>query len=333
MPFVLPEAAEQRQASGKQKRIFQELTRVRRPNLTVEIAGLKLKNPVLTASGTFGFGTEYTPFVDLNRLGAIVIKSLTLKPREGNPTPRIVETPAGILNSIGLQNPGVDCFLAEHLPYLRQFPTPVIASIAGNTVEEYVAVAERLTGAVGISALEVNISCPNVKQGGLQFGVDPSGAAQVTRAVKAVTNLPVIVKLTPNVTSIAEMAVAVAEAGADALSLINTLSGMAIDIHRHRPVLGNITGGLSGPAIRPVAVRAIWEVYQVVKIPLIGMGGIVCAADALEFILAGARAVAVGTANFLNPCATTEILEGIEHYLEEKGIADINELVGAAHNF
>lgn len=306
---------------------------MRKPNLTVEIAGLKLKNPVLTASGTFGFGAEYTPFVDLSRLGAIVVKSLTLKPREGNPPPRIVETPAGILNSIGLQNPGVERFLGEHLPYLRQFSTPVIVSIAGNTIEEYVAAAEKLAGANGVSALELNISCPNVKQGGLQFGVDPLGAAEVTRAVKRAADLPVIVKLSPNVTSITGMAEAVAEAGADAISLINTLSGMAIDIYRRRPVLGNITGGLSGPAIRPVAVRAVWEVYRAVKLPLIGMGGIACTADAIEFIMAGARAVAVGTANFLNPRATIEIVEGIERYLEENGMGDINELVGAAHSF
>ncbi|MEW5899305.1 MAG: dihydroorotate dehydrogenase [Bacillota bacterium] len=306
---------------------------MKKPNLAVEIAGLKLKNPVLTASGTFGFGAESTPLLDLNRLGAVVVKSRTLKPREGNPTPRLVETPAGILNSIGLQNPGVDSFLTEHLPSLRQFATPVIVSIAGNTVEEYAAVAEKLSRAAGIAALEVNISCPNVEQGGLQFGADPAGAAEVTRAVKGATGLPVIVKLSPNVTSIAEIAWAVAEAGADTLSLINTLTGMAIDVHRRRPVLGNLTGGLSGPAVRPVAVRAVWEVYQVVRVPIIGMGGIVCAADALEFILAGARAVAVGTANFLNPRATIEILEGIEHYLEENEIADINELVGAAHIF
>ncbi len=302
-----------------------------KPNLTVDIAGLRLKNPVLTASGTFGFGSEYAPFVDLNRLGGIVVKGLTLEPRLGNPPPRMVETPAGILNSIGLQNPGVDCFLAEHLPFLRQFATPVIANIAGNSLQEYVAVAEKLTGASGIAALEVNISCPNVKRGGLQFGADPSAAAQVTRAVKKATTLPVIVKLSPNVTSIGEVARAVAEAGADALSLINTLAGMTIDIRRRRPALGNITGGLSGPAIRPVAVRAVWEVYQAVKLPIIGMGGIVCAADALEFIMAGARAVAVGTANFLNPGATMEILSGIERFLEENEIGDINELVGIAH--
>jgi dihydroorotate dehydrogenase (NAD+) catalytic subunit len=302
-----------------------------KPNLTIEIAGLKLKNPVLTASGTFGFGFEYAPYVDLNRLGAIVVKGLTLKPRAGNPPPRIVETPAGILNSIGLHNPGVDYFLAKHLPYLRQFATPVIVNLAGNTIEEYVAVAEKLSGAAGIVALEVNISCPNVKQGGLQFGADPFRAAEVTRAVKEKTDLPVIVKLSPKVTSIAEVARASASAGADALSLINTLSGMAIDINQRRPVLGSITGGLSGPAIRPVAVRAVWEVYEVVKLPVIGMGGIFSAADALEFIMAGARAVAVGTANFLNPRATIEVLEGIEQFLEENGIEDIRELVGVAH--
>lgn len=302
-----------------------------KPGLAVEIAGLKLKNPVLTASGTFGFGTEYAPFFDPGRLGAIVLKSLTLLPRGGNPPPRLIETPAGILNSIGLQNPGIDRFLSEYLPSLRQLGTPLIVSIAGEEPGEYAALAARLAGVPGIAALEVNISCPNVKKGGLQFGADPLAAAEVTRAVKAGCGLPVIVKLTPNVTSIAEVAMAVAAAGADALSLINTLSGMAIDVARRRPALGNVTGGLSGPAVRPVAVRAVWEVYRAVKIPLIGMGGIVSAADALEFILAGARAVAVGTAHFLNPRAALEVLAGIERYLEDHGIKDINELVGAAH--
>jgi dihydroorotate dehydrogenase (NAD+) catalytic subunit len=304
---------------------------VGKPGLAVEIAGLKLQNPVLTASGTFGFGAEYAPFVELDRLGALVVKSLTLSPRAGNPPPRLVETPAGVLNSIGLQNPGVEVFLEEHLPFLRRLKTPLIVSIAGEEPEEYAALAARLAGVPGIAALEVNISCPNVKRGGLQFGADPRAAAEVTRAVKKQCRLPVIVKLTPNVTSIAAVAEAAAAAGADALSLINTLSGMAIDIERRRPVLGNVVGGLSGPAVRPVAVRAVWEVYRAVKVPLIGMGGIFCAADALEFILAGARAVAVGTASFVNPRAALEVLAGIERYLKAHGIEDINELVGAAH--
>ncbi|MBE3585148.1 MAG: dihydroorotate dehydrogenase [Thermoanaerobacter sp.] len=302
-----------------------------KPSLAVDVAGIRMKNPVTTASGTFGFGSEYAPFVDLNRLGAIVVKGTTLNPRPGNPPPRIVETPAGILNSIGLQNPGVEHFIEVALPYLRQFDLPVIVNIAGDTVEEYAALAARLDGVPGVAALEVNISCPNVKKGGLAFGADPGSAAAVVQEVKSATRLPVVVKLSPNVTSIVQVAEAVVKAGADALSMINTLLGMVIDIRRRRPVLANVMGGLSGPAIRPVAVRAVWQVYRALKVPIVGMGGIVTAGDALEFIMAGATAVAVGTANFINPRATLDIIEGIERFLEEEGIKDIRELIGAAH--
>lgn len=300
-------------------------------NLAVNIGGIIMKNPVTTASGTFGFGPEYAPYIDLNRLGAIVVKGTTLEPKAGNPTPRLVETPAGILNSIGLQNPGVEHFIDEALPFLAGCDVPVIVNISGDTVEDYARLAARLSRAGGVAGLEVNISCPNVKKGGMQFGADPVMAAEVTRAVKENTTLPVIVKLSPNVTSIVSVAEKVAEAGADALSLINTLLGMSIDIKTRRPILGNIMGGLSGPAIRPVAVRMVWQVYQAVKLPIIGMGGIVTAEDAIEFILAGASAVAVGTANFVNPRATIDVLEGIESYLRENGVSDLKELIGAAH--
>ncbi|MCL6636206.1 MAG: dihydroorotate dehydrogenase [Peptococcaceae bacterium] len=301
------------------------------PNLSVNVGGILMKNPVTVASGTFGYGPEYAPYIDLNRLGAIVVKGTTLAPRQGNPVPRLVETPAGILNSIGLQNPGVDRFIEEALPYLAGFDLPVIVNIAGDTAGDYAELAGRLDGVKGVSGLEVNISCPNVKKGGLLFGSDPEAAAEVTRAVKDATRLPVIVKLSPNVTSIVEVAAKVAEAGADALSLINTLLGMAIDVHRRRPVLGNIMGGLSGPAVRPVAVRMVWQVYREVKLPIIGMGGITTAEDALEFILAGASAVAVGTANFVNPRATLDIIGGIGRYMARYNVRDIKELIGAAH--
>ncbi|MEG6617108.1 dihydroorotate dehydrogenase [Peptococcaceae bacterium 1198_IL3148] len=301
-----------------------------KPSLAVNIGGIGMQNPVTTASGTFGFGQEYSPYIDINRLGAIVVKGTTLRPRQGNVTPRIVETPAGILNSIGLQNPGVDYVLEHYVPYFKSLQVPVIVNISGDTVEDYGKVAEKLSVA-GVAGLEVNISCPNVKKGGMAFGSDPTMAAEVTAVVKAAANVPVIVKLSPNVTDITKVAEAVAVAGADALSLINTLLGMSIDIKTRRPVLGNIMGGLSGPAVKPVAVRAVWQVYNAVKLPIIGMGGISNADDALEFILAGASAVAVGTANFVNPRATLEIIDGIERYLVENGIDDISDLVGAAH--
>lgn len=302
-----------------------------KPNLAVNIGGVQMKNPVTTASGTFGFGQEYSPFIDINQLGAVVVKGTTMLPKDGNPTPRIVETPAGILNSIGLQNPGVEYVVSHYVPYFKSLEVPIIVNISGSTVEEYALVAEKLEQAGGVAGLEVNISCPNVKQGGMAFGSDPAMAAEVTAAVRGATKLPIIVKLSPNVTDIVKVAEAVAKAGADALSLINTLLGMAIDINTKRPVLGNVMGGLSGPAVKPVAVRAVWQVYQAVSLPIVGMGGISTAEDALEFILAGATAVAVGTANFVNPKATVEIVEGIEKYLVQNGISDIKTLVGAAH--
>lgn len=297
----------------------------------VQIAGLRLKNPVMTASGTVGFGEEYAGYVDWSHLGALVIKTVTWEPRAGNPPPRIAETPAGTLNAVGLQNPGVEVLVRDILPRISRCAVPIIASIAGNTVEEYARLAARLDGVPGIAALELNISCPNVKAGGIVFGTLPEMAAEVVRQAKENTGLPVIAKLTPNVTDIRTIALAAAAAGADALSLINTLTGMVIDVEQRRPLLGNITGGLSGPAVRPVAVRAVWQVYEAVDLPLIGMGGIMTARDALEFILAGARAVAVGTAHFVNPGAAAEVAAGLTCYLEEQGIADINELVGAAH--
>lgn len=291
-----------------------------------------MKNPVTTASGTFGYGREYSPFVDLNSLGAVVIKGTTLLPRPGNPVPRIAETPAGMLNAIGLENPGVEAVIEQYLPYLGQFDVPVIVNIAGDTVEDYVRLAERLDGQPGVAGIEVNISCPNVHKGGLLFGCDPASASGVIREVRAATGKPLIAKLTPNVTSIAAVAGSVAGAGADAVSLINTLTGMVIDVKNKRPLLANIMGGLSGPAVRPVAVRAVWQVCRAVNIPIIGMGGITCAEDALQFIMAGACAVAVGTANFTNPRATLDVLGGIEAYMKDNNIRDIKELIGIAHS-
>lgn len=297
-------------------------------DLRVDFAGMSWKNPITTGSGTFNFGKEYGEYFDLNKLGAITVKGTTRVSKSGNMPPRLAETAAGLLNSIGLQNPGVEHLLNYDLPYLQQFDLPVIVNISGNTAEDYAYLAERLTAHKGVTALELNISCPNVKQGGLAFGTKPEMAAEVTRAVRKATDLPVIVKLSPNVTDITEIARAVEDAGADALSLINTLLGMAIDVYKKRPKLKNIMGGFSGPAIKPVAVRMVWQVSQAVKIPLIGMGGIMTAEDALEFILAGASAVAVGTANFINPCACVEIAEGIERFLDEQGIASVQDLVG-----
>ena len=299
------------------------------PQLSVSIGRLTLKNPVMTASGTFGCGEEYAPFVELSRLGAIVVKGLSLAPRAGNPPPRTVETPAGMLNAIGLENVGVEAFIEEKLPFLRRCGTAVICNIFGETAAQYGAVAARLAAAGGVDALEVNVSCPNVKRGGVAFGTDPAAAAAVTRQVKAASELPVIVKLTPNVTDITVIARAVADAGADALSLINTLTGMAVDVETRRPLLASVTGGLSGPAIKPVALRMVWQVCQCVPLPVIGVGGITTAADALEFLIAGARAVEVGTANFFNPRATVEIIAGITAYLERHGLHDVNELIGS----
>jgi dihydroorotate dehydrogenase (NAD+) catalytic subunit len=298
-------------------------------NLSVKIGKLNLKNPVMTASGTFGYGDEYSEFIDLNRLGAVVVKGLSLTPKEGNPPPRIVETAAGMLNAIGLQNIGIENFIREKLPFLRRFDTPVVVNFFGDSVGEYAEAAKRLSAAEGIHALEMNISCPNKQAGWCIFGTDPMVTFDVVRAVRKATDLTLIVKLSPNVTDIAVMARAAAEAGADAVSLINTLTGLAVDIRTRKPKLANVTGGLSGPAIKPVALRMVWEVYRAVKVPIIGMGGIMNAVDALEFMLAGAAAVAVGTANFINPKATIGIIEGIERFMGESGISDIREITGA----
>lgn len=300
-------------------------------DLSVELAGVLLKNPVMVASGTFGFGSEYARYLDVSRLGAIVTKGLTLRARSGNPPVRICETPSGLLNCIGLENPGLDAYLSDHLPALRSHGVPVIANISGDTVDDYAALADGLEQGGGADALEVNISCPNVERGGLTYGVDASSAAAVVEAVKGSTSLPVIVKLSPNVTDIVEIAEACVEAGADALSLINTLLGMAIDVERRIPILGNTFGGLSGPAIRPVAVRMVWQVSQAVDVPIIGIGGICSARDALEFILAGADAVAVGTGTFANPSCAISVIDGICDYMQTHGFLRISELKGLAH--
>ncbi len=300
-----------------------------RPDMTVNLAGMKLRNPVMTASGTFGYGEEFAEYVDMESIGAFVTKGLSLKPRAGNPTPRIVETPGGMLNAIGLQNVGIDAFIAKKVPYLRSVNTPAIANFFGNTVDEYAEMARRLDEIPEVAALEVNISCPNVKQGGIVFGTNPDCAASVVAACRAATKKPLIVKLSPNVTDVVVMARACEDAGADALSLINTLTGMAIDLDRRRPVLANITGGFSGPAIKPIALRMVWQVAKAVKVPIIGIGGIMNAVDALEFMLAGATAVQVGTASFINPGAAQKIAGDMEAWLAEHGIADIKSLIGA----
>ncbi|MHB8908287.1 MAG: dihydroorotate dehydrogenase [Syntrophales bacterium] len=299
------------------------------PDLSVVIGGLKLRNPVMTASGTFGYGEEYASFVDLNRLGAVVVKGVSLEPRDGNPPPRIMETPSGMLNAVGLQNVGVRAFIDDKLPFLRRYDTAVIANIFGETLDEYRRVAEILDCVDGIHAIEVNISCPNVKKGGIAFGACPEAAGEAVRQIRGGTDLPLIVKLTPNVADITEIALAVEAAGADAVSLINTLTGMSIDIEKRRPHLANITGGLSGPAIRPVALRMVWQVVRAVKIPVIGIGGIMTAGDALEFLIAGANAVEIGTANFIRPSATVEIIDGIGDYLIRHGMGKISELIGS----
>lgn len=300
-----------------------------RPNLEVEIAGIRLKNPVMPASGTFGYGEEYAPFIDLERIGAIVTKGLSLQPKAGNPPPRVAETCGGMLNAIGLQNVGVDDFIKYKVPFLREINTPTIVNFFGNTLEEYGEVARRLSDIPEIAGVELNISCPNVKQGGIVFGTDPRAAAEVVGLVRENLNKPLIAKLTPNVTDITVTARAVEEAGADAISCINTLTGMAIDVRTRRPRLANGTGGFSGPAIRPVAVRMVHQVVQAVKVPVIGVGGIVHAEDALEFLIAGATAVQVGTANFVDPAAMLSVIEGIEGFCLEEGVGDIRELIGS----
>jgi len=303
-----------------------------KPNLEVGIAGIKLKNPVITASGTFGYGEEFSPFIDLDKLGAMILKGITLKSKVGNPPPRIIETPSGMLNAIGLQNVGVEILIKEKLPYLKKFNTPVIINISGDTIEEYIELARRLgevSKEMGVAGLEVNISCPNVKNGGMAWGTDAKATYKIVSSIRKVTTLPLIVKLTPNVTDIKIIAQAAEEAGADALSLINTLVGMAVDIDSRKPKLANISGGLSGPAVKPVALWLVWQVFQTVNIPVIGIGGIIKVEDALEFIIAGARAIEIGTANFINPNITIEIIEGIKKYLIKNNIKDVNELVGS----
>jgi len=299
--------------------------------LAVELAGLKLKNPLMPASGTYGYGREYLPFINPDLFGAIVTKGVSVQPWSGNKPPRIFETAAGMLNAIGLQNPGVEKFISDAIPFLEQYQIPVIVNIVGKSIEEYVAVVERLNEFPVISGYELNISCPNVKEGGIAFGTDPAVAYQITKAVREAANKKLIVKLSPNVTDIVAIAKQVEAAGADCISMINTLLGMAIDIKKRRPVLANIMGGLSGPAIKPVALRMVWQVYRNVSIPIIGMGGIITPQDALEFIMAGASAIAVGTGIFNNPKNPKLIIEGIHDFLVEEKIASVTEIIGAAH--
>ncbi len=296
-------------------------------NTKVTLAGVELKNPVMTASGTFGSGAEYGEFVDLNRLGAVVTKGVANVPWPGNPTPRIAEVYGGMLNAIGLQNPGIDVFAGRDIPFLRQYDTRIVVNVCGKTTEDYLEVVERLREEP-VDLLEINISCPNVKEGGIAFGQDARAVEAITQAVKRRAKQPVIMKLSPNVTDIAEMARAAEAGGADVISLINTLTGMKIDIQKRTFVLANKTGGMSGPAIKPVALRMVYQAACAVKIPIIGMGGVATAEDALEFIMAGATAVSVGTANFFNPCATVEIAEGIEQYMRQNQVSDIRELIG-----
>lgn len=304
-------------------------------NLAVNLAPkhpneLWLKNPVMTASGTFGYGTEYAKLIDISRLGAIVSKAITLRPRDGNPQPRIAETPSGMLNAIGLQNVGLEACVREKAPIWAGWDVPVIANVAGFSVDEYVQVVETLSTTPGVAAIELNISCPNVASEGKTFGLTCDDAAMVTAAARSVCEVPLIVKLSPNVTDVVEIAQAVVDAGADALSLINTIPGMVIDVRRRRPFLANITGGLSGPAIRPIAVRMVWQVAKAVDVPIIGIGGITSADDALQFIMAGAAAVQVGTSTFVNPRTALDVIDGIQSFLEAEGIDDVNELIGIA---
>ena len=301
---------------------------IKKPDLRINIGRITLKNPVITASGTFGYGEEFRPLVDLNLIGAIIVKGLSVEPSRGNSPPRIVETPCGMLNAIGLENIGIDAFINKKLPFLRTLSTPVIVNIYGKSVDEYARLAEIIEDTRDIAAIEVNISCPNVKKGGIAFGVKAKSAYKVTKAVREKTTKTLIVKLSPNVTDITEIAESAVDAGADSLSLINTITGMAIDINTRRPRLANITGGLSGPAIKPIALRMVWQVARKVKVPVIGVGGIFSAEDAVEFFIAGATAVQIGTANFVNPRATIEIIEGIEKYLADRNISSLSEIAG-----
>ncbi len=300
-------------------------------NLSVRLPGLNLKNPIMPASGCFSFGKEYSQFYDLSKLGAVVIKAATLNERLGNPTPRVAETYSGMLNAIGLQNPGVERIIDQELPFLKNYDVPIIANIAGSSVEEYEQVARAFQRTDGIAAVELNISCPNVKEGGLQFGTNPEVAAEVTRRVKAASNVPVYVKLTPNVTNVVEIAQAVEEAGADGLTMINSLTGMQIDLQNRRPLLANKVGGLTGPAIKPVAIRMVYQVYQAVKIPIIGVGGIMTVEDVLEFLLAGASAVQVGTANFQNPMICPELIDQLPVCLAKYGFTSVQDAIGKGH--
>lgn len=301
-------------------------------NMSVDIGGLKIKNPIMTASGTFGFGREYENYMDISKLGGIMVKGLTLKPRKGNISPRIAETPSGMLNSVGLENPGVESFVKDELPYLKEKGVTVIANVSGNTVEEYCEMC-KIIDSTSCDAVEVNISCPNVKQGGVAFGTDKDVVFHITKEVRKHTKKPLIVKLSPNVTDIKEIAVSAERGGADCISLINTLLGMAVDIKTRRPILRNNVGGLSGPAIKPVALRMVWQVSQVVDIPIIGMGGISSVEDIIEFILVGASAISIGTANFVNPKVSIELIEGLEKYLIENEIKNIKELVGQIQQY
>lgn len=300
-------------------------------DLSVNIAGIQFRTPITTASGTFGFGQEYADLTDLHRLGAITVKGITPEPRKGNPGQRLIETPAGLINSVGLMNPGVEAFLTDDLPWLLQQEVPLIVNINGKTAEEYGELAARLSEVKGIAALEVNISCPNVKEGGMAFGTRPETAAAAVKAARRNTKLPLIVKLSPNVTDIALMAKAVAEEGADAISLINTLLAMVIDLKKRKPVLANTFGGLSGPAIRPIALRMVYQVYEAVSLPIIGMGGIMTAEDALSFIMAGASAIALGTANFVEPDSIGKVAAGLEEWCRRENIGAIREIIGCAH--
>lgn len=296
--------------------------------LETKIHNIVLKNPVMTASGTFGYGEEFADFIDLSRLGGIIVKGTTGERRQGNPYPRMAETPSGMLNAVGLQNVGVETFCKEVYPRIKNIDTNILVNVSGSSIEEYCTVAEQVDALENIPGIELNISCPNVKKGGMGFGTDPAMAAQVVKEVRKVYHKTLIVKLTPNVTSVVEIAKAVEQAGADSVSLINTLLGMAIDVEHQRPYLSTITGGLSGPCVKPVAVRMVWQVAHAVQIPVVGLGGISCAADALEFLMAGAKAVQVGTANFLDPAVTVKIVDGLQDYCERHGISDINEIIG-----
>ena len=296
---------------------------------SVKIAGLSLKNPVLTASGTFGYGSEFCDFMELLRIGGIIVKGTTIRPRQGNPYPRMAETPSGMLNAVGLQNKGVDYFIDHIYPVIKDYDTNIIVNVAGSTVDDYVAAAERMNELESVPAIELNISCPNVKAGGMAFGTSPEAAQEVVAAVRRVYKNTLIVKLSPNVTSITDIALAVESAGADSVSLINTLMGMAIDAERRKPMLSTITGGLSGPCVKPVALRMVWQVAKAVKIPVIGLGGISNAADAVEFLLAGATAIQIGTANFIDPAISAKVASGIEDYLIRHGFSSVKELVGA----